>query len=190
MAYDHVNECYVDIFKRIVKRGNSTEEVLNRVSRNLVFMRSTWDGLAVASGTRKKITANRGREDDEAVRICMDYFKELDILTYKPRTMEDIFFQDKSVPKNLNRLHGGLDNRALQSCYSTFLPAFISKMQQREKADTKASVGAGQDVDADEDVNEEDEENDEEMFRVQLPDQVNDPDVENGLFQDIDPYFP
>jgi hypothetical protein len=49
-----------------VKRGNSTEEVLNRVSRNLVFMRSTWDGLAVASGTRKKITANRGREDDEA----------------------------------------------------------------------------------------------------------------------------
>jgi hypothetical protein len=60
-------------------------------------------------------------------------------------------------------------------------------MQQREKADTKASVGAGQDVDADEDVNEEDEENDEEMFRVQLPDQVNDPDVENGLFQDIDP---
>jgi hypothetical protein len=129
MAYDHVNECYVDIFKRIVKRGNSTEEVLNRVSRNLVFMRSTWDGLAVASGTRKKITANRGREDDEAVRICMDYFKELDILTCKPRTMEDIFFQDKSVPNNLNRLHGGLDNRALQSCYSTLI--FYQHLFQR-----------------------------------------------------------
>jgi hypothetical protein len=133
MAYDHVNECYVEIFKRIAKRGNASQKVLERISKNLVFMRSTWDGLALASGQKKKFESNRGRTDEDSTIRCISYFREKAILKNIPdRKIEDFFLNGQQVPKNVARLYGNLESRAYNACYSVFLPIFLSKMRARQ----------------------------------------------------------
>ncbi len=137
MAHDHVNECYVEIFKRIAKRGirSLPRSAGEDFKKSGLHAMRTWDGLALASGQKKKIEANRGRAEDDSIVKCIQYFRDKHILNFTDnRDIEEFFLQGQTIPKNINasRLHGNLESRAFNYCYSNFLPSFIAKMKGRQ----------------------------------------------------------
>ena len=193
MAHDHVNECYVEIFKRIAKRGIASQEVLERISKNLVFMRSTWDGLALASGQKKKIEANRGRAEDDSIVKCIQYFRDKHILNFTDnRDIEEFFLQGQTIPKNASRLHGNLESRAFNYCYSNFLPSFIAKMKGRQPCSLVPAIAlalARAHADEIEDGdNDDDQDNDDNNISVNIPER-HDQEYDAGVIPDGEDLF-
>ena len=68
IAFDHMNEIFVGLFKRMARIGTPTHESLTRISKNLKFLRDNWESLTEASD----VSGKKGRHT-KARRLATDF---------------------------------------------------------------------------------------------------------------------
>ena len=97
------------------------------VSRNLWFLRENDDDMKAALNVRHRTGHRKEPKGSAELRVCLEFFREKKILERKDRTLIEFFAVDmkKVTAKKLARLHGDLEQRALEETTSTFLPKFM-----------------------------------------------------------------
>lgn len=113
IAFDHANEIFVGLFKRMIARGRPTDETMSRVSQNLTFLRDTWEGLTKAcdiDGRHVKTKAKKAYEKE--LTSVINYFRAQEILVARDnRKMRDLVPEKVVSSLKLTKLHGNIINR-------------------------------------------------------------------------------
>ena len=111
IAFDHVNEIFVGLFKRIVQRGYPTDAVLHRISRNLSFLKDNWEGMQSACRQSSFSSTKKKKAFFTELELVIKFFQDEDILAFKDREMRTVVGDLKITEAKLNKLHGNLNQR-------------------------------------------------------------------------------
>jgi hypothetical protein len=152
IAWDHLNEIYVGLFKRVAGKGRPTHAVLTRISSNLSFLRGNWENLQHASEQGEDGRSKTKKAFYDELATCIEWFSDHSILCFCVDRKMDRVLGDRR-PKDmtdskLSYLHGDLCNRSMNYCYESFLPGFMRKMRLQEGR--QAAREGGEDLPAEE----------------------------------------
>ena len=112
IAFDHLNEIFVGLFKRIVRRGRPSHAVMSRMSQNLSFLKENWDTLNEATGGKSSYSKSKAKNSFyEEVEVCVRYFNQKHILEFKQRKMSSLY--PSMDEKKVNKLHGNVINKVI-----------------------------------------------------------------------------
>lgn len=150
---------------------------MSRVSRNLSMLRDNHDELREASDLRNRRGQAKLNAQHVDLLVFLDWFRTNAILARQDRSLLTAFKvtvpKDTSEAKKLARLHGNVEQRALEACVSDFLPKFLKTLREEE----------GEEPRKDESDSEENEE-DSDIEGLVLDRE--DPEVDAGLLSDDD----
>ena len=114
IAYDHLNEIFVGLFKRIALRGNATPQVLRLISKNLTFLKCNWESLKDNIGIRRRGGSKRKTSDTNFATV-LRFFREKRILSFSgTRTVDTVWkaaHGDAKQPQNFKKLHSNVVDR-------------------------------------------------------------------------------
>ena len=163
IALDELNEIFVGLFKRIVKRGNPTPNVMHRVSKNLSLLKDNHEDMRNAND----IKSGKGKRKIATFQVDFErviaYFKATNILANQDRKITQTFGvkvpKEAAKSKKLERRYSksgqrSVEERALEEYVSKYLPKFMAKLQEEGGAEMFDDSSEGDDHDDDDDDDE------------------------------------
>ena len=112
IAFDHMNEIFVGLFKRMVRRGRPSHAVMSRISQNLSFLKENWETLNEATGGTGLHSKSKVKTAFyEEVKVCVGYFREREILSFDKRKLATLY--PSMEQKKLEKLHGSVINKVI-----------------------------------------------------------------------------